>query len=153
MGTINPDKPILSIPEAVKKTQPKTEKNGRFDRILHETVQGMEKNDIHPQSVGVASDIRPVQFLADTKSATFNIVEEVEQLMETLDAYQQKLASESITLKEIWPLVEKMDSQSESLQLSSKKMEEQEALTNIVDQCILLTSTEIAKFNSGYYND
>ncbi len=151
MGTIDADKPIFNIPATVNKAGPKTDKNCQFDRILHDTVQETKKNDNQSQSVNVASQIRPVQFLNDTKTASSSIVEEVSQLIDTLDVYQQKLSSESNTLKDIWPLVEKMGSQTESLRFSSKDMAAQDVLTNIVDQCILLTSTEIAKFNNGYY--
>jgi DNA anti-recombination protein RmuC len=81
------------------------------------------------------------------------IVERVQRLIDTMGVYQQKLIDHGATLKDMQTLVQKMTSQSESLSATSNTVEGQEGLKTIVNQSLTLASMEIAKFNSGYYND
>ena len=81
------------------------------------------------------------------------LVDRVQRLIDTMGAYQQKLIDSGATLKDIQSLVQKMANESESLSAKSNAVEGQQRLKTIVDQSLTLASMEIAKFNSGYYND
>ena len=81
------------------------------------------------------------------------IVDRVQQLIDTMGVYQQKLTDSGATLKDIQSLVQKMATQSESLSATSNAVEGQKSLKTIVNHSLTLASMEIAKFNSGYYND
>jgi hypothetical protein len=67
--------------------------------------------------------------------------------------YQRKLIENGATLKEIQAVVDKMASQNESLSAISGAIGEKERLATIVNQSLMLSSMEIAKYNSGFYND
>jgi hypothetical protein len=157
MVTINPDKSISTIDAAaLKKTQSNaTTPAGEFDAILRKAVDVKDSSTAEAASTPFVSGIRPAQFTAETNPlpSPGMLVDQVEQLMDTMQAYQQKLGQSGVTLKEIQPLMERMTSQNERLGAIANTAGDQKQLGTLVDQSLMLSSGEIAKFNSGYYND
>lgn len=153
MVNIDPDKPILNIPEPTSnKIQPKEEKSN-FDAIFRQTIDSKPIKTAKTESAGHVTQIRPPQFSNQSLPSGKMIVDRVQQLIDTLGIYQQKLIDPSATLKDIQPLVQKMSVQRESLTTASRTAEGQDGLNAIVSQSLTLVSMEIAKFNSGHYND
>lgn len=153
MVTIDPDKPMFSVPANVTEAHPTRQRQGRFDAILKKSVQEATAADVRPQPGRFSSEIPPVQLRPDSMPVTSTIVDHVDRLVDTLAAYQEKLASDTTTLREIGPLVEKLVSQNASLADVSRQMEGNETLRTIVDQSLMLSTAEIARFNNGEYNE
>jgi len=153
MVTIDPEKPILNIMEHKKAENRSPVKKGEFDAIFRQAVDSKEGKDVKIESTPFNSQIRPAQFATESLPATNMVMNRVQQLIDTMGVYQQKLIDSGATLKDIQTLIEKMTSQSESLGATSSAAEGQESLKKIVNQSLTLASIEIAKFNSGYYND
>jgi hypothetical protein len=157
MVTVNPDKSISTIDiAALKKAQNHAPTPaGAFDAILREAVDAKDLSGSEAQAAPFISGIRPAQFTAETqtKPSTGMLVDQVEQLINTMDAYQQKLGNSGTTLKEIQPLMEKMASQNERLGTIANAVDDQKDLGTLVDQSLMLSSMEIAKYKSGFYND
>jgi hypothetical protein len=157
MVTVNPDKSISTIDvAALKKAQNNaTTPAGEFDAILRKAVDAKTSSAAEALSSPFASGIRPAQFTAETKPipSTGMLVDQVEQLMDTMKAYQQKLGQSGVTLKDIQPLMERMASQNDKLGAMANTAGDQKQLGTLVDQSLMLSSKEIARFNSGYYND
>jgi hypothetical protein len=63
------------------------------------------------------------------------------------------LGESGATLKEIQPLMERMASHNERLGAIANAAGDQKDLGTIVDQSLMLSSMEIAKYKSGLYND
>ena len=153
MVTIDPEKPILTIGEHNNaKNRPQVQ-NGEFNAIFRQAVDSAEGKSVKIESTAFISQIRPAQFTTESLPSTDRVVDRVQQLIDTMGVYQQKLIDSGATLKDIQSIVEKMTSQSESLGASSSAVEEQDSLKTIVNQSLTLASMEITKFNSGYYND
>ncbi len=152
MVTINPDKSILDITERNKGGNSQKVNRGEFDAVFRQAVASAEIKGTETEATNFISDIRPAQFTLEPSSSANMVVDQVQRLIDTLEAYQQKLIENGATLKEIHPLVQKMASQSESLYETLSAMGDQETLQTIVNQSLTLASMEIAKFNSGYYN-
>lgn len=153
MVTIDPEKPILTITEHKKAENRSHAQKGEFDAIFRQAVDSTKGKGVEIESTSFISQIRPAQFTTESMPSANTIVDRVQQLIDTMGAYQQKLIDSGATLKEIQTLVEKMASQSESLGAASSVVEGQESLKTIVNQSLTLASMEIGKFNSGYYND
>ncbi|WP_319409936.1 hypothetical protein [uncultured Desulfosarcina sp.] len=153
MVTIDPEKSILNITEQ-KKTENRSHlQKGEFDAIFKQAVDSTEDKGVKMESTPFMSQIRPGQFATESLPSTNVVVDRVQQLIDTMGVYQQKLIDSGATLKDIQPLVEEMTFQSESLGATSSAVEGQESLKTIVNQSLTLASMEITKFNSGYYND
>ena len=155
MVTIDPNKPIQHI------VDPKTERdkakpaNGGFDTIFKQAIKSEETRPPSAETTLAASDIRPARFSTQTEGDTgVSVVARTEQLVETLEAYREKLDEIGATMKDVEPLVQQMTSQSEALaSLSQSEEGTGDKLQDIVDQALMLSSMEIAKYNSGHYNE
>ena len=153
MVTIDPNKPILNTGEHNRTQSQSNVKKGGFDAIFRQAVDSTEFKGAKTESAPFLSEIRPAQFSSESLPSANMIVDRVQQLIDTMGVYQQKLTDSGATLKDIQSLVQKMATQSESINVTSNAMEGQARLKTIVNQSLTLTSMEIAKFNSGYYND
>jgi hypothetical protein len=153
MVTIDPDKPILNITEQKGVSDRAKTPSGEFGSVFRQAIESTEIKAAGTESAALISALRPARFIVEAPPTTEMVVDRVEQLIETMAAYRQKLMESGATLKEIQPLVGRMSSQSESLTALSTAVAEQENLGAIVNQSLMLASMEIAKYNSGYYND
>jgi hypothetical protein len=153
MVNIDPDKPILNICDPNREKSLTNGKKSEFDAIFRQAVDSKEFKAAATESAEIISEIRPVKFSDESLPSANLIVDRVQRLIDTMGIYQQKLADRGATLKDIQTLVQQMSSQSESLNDTSNTAEGQEGLKTIVNQSLTLASMEIAKFNSGYYND
>ena len=153
MVTIDPNKPILNTGEHNRAESQSNVKKGGFDAIFRQAVDSIEFKGAKKESAPFLSEIRPAQFPSESLPSANMIVDRAQQLIDTMGVYQQKLTDSGATLKDIQSLVQKMATESESLSAESNAVEGLKGLKTIVDQSMTLASMEIAKFNSGYYND
>jgi hypothetical protein len=153
MVTLDPNKPVLN-PAANDKAENRSRThNGEFDAFFRQAVGSTEFKHARTESAPFLSDIRPSQFSCESPSSESRIVDRVHRLIDTMEIYQQKLSDRGATLKDIHRLVQRMADESEPLGTASDALEGQKSLKTIVNQSLTLASMEIAKFNSGYYND
>ncbi|WP_319525443.1 hypothetical protein [uncultured Desulfosarcina sp.] len=155
MVTIDPNRPIQSIVDSKTESDRAKPTEGGFDTIFK---QAMDVEDARPCSAEPtmeASDIRPARFSTDTAVETdASIFDQTDQLMDTLEAYREKLGDNEATLKDVEPFMQQMASQSEALAtMTQSEVGADDKLQGIVDQALALSSMEIAKYNSGYYNN
>jgi hypothetical protein len=81
------------------------------------------------------------------------VVDQVQRLIDTLAHYQGKLIEKGTTLKEMDGLVRQMETQSASLAAAFDQVGESGKLKAVVNQSLMLSAMEIAKYNNGHYND
>lgn len=153
MVTIDPNKPILNHSESHRAESRSNAKKGEFDALFRQAIDSTEFKQAKTESAPFLCDIRPTQFTSEPLPSENMIVDRVQQLIDTMEIYQQKLIDSGATLKDIHRLVQKMAVESESLSDTSNAVEGQKSLKTIVNQSLALASMEIAKFNSGLYND
>jgi hypothetical protein len=153
MVTIDPDKSIPNIQEGNKASNRSKIQKGEFDSVFRKVADSTEIKSAEVESTHFISNLRPAQFTTEPSPSTKVVVDQVQRLIDTMEGYQQKLIEKAATLRDIQTLVQKMASESESLGAVSKTVAEQDGLRTIIDQSLMLTSMEIAKFNSGHYND
>ena len=153
MVTIDPNKPMLNATEPNRAESRSNVKKGEFDALFRQAVDSTEAKGVETESARFISQIRPVQFTTDPLPSADRVVDRVQRLIDTMGVYQQKLIESRATLKDIQPLVQEMESQSQTLSAASNAVEGQKNLKTIVNQSLTIASMEIAKFNSGYYNN
>ena len=153
METIDPNKPIVNVTGHNKPESRAKVKKGEFDAIFRQAVDSTEFKRPRTPSAPLLSDIRPVQFSSESVPSETMLVDRAQRLIDTMGAYQQKLIDSGATLNDLQTLIHQMATESESLGAASNAVEGQKRLKSIVDQSLTLASMEIAKFNSGHYND
>ncbi|UCD78378.1 MAG: hypothetical protein JSW26_23675 [Desulfobacterales bacterium] len=130
---------------------PKPVAGKKFGDILNEAI-GNSK-----QEVGGLQQTAFVNPLAGIQSATtFELnqqvaIDGVENLIELLDQYRQKLSDPRISLKKIDPIIRKIDQQKEKLAPVLDALPDDEKLKDIVNKTLVTASLEITKFYRGDY--
>lgn len=153
MTTIDPDKLIqpISGPKAVNgRSKPQ---EGDFKAVFQQAIDTPTIKPAKAESAVFVSDVRPAQFAAQPQPSTNMVVDRVQRLIDTMAEYQNKLIENGATLKDMHGLVQQMASHSESLAAAMEEMGESENLKAIVNQSLMLSSMEIAKYNGGSYID
>ena len=153
MVTIDPDKSITSFTDLKKSHRAEGQNGNDFDRLFNKLVGDTTTEPSGLGTTTLISDIRPSQFDNPSTPDASGVVERVQQLLDIMETYQQKLIGGRTTLKEIEPLMNTMAGQGESLAEVSKKIENEDELKSIVNQSLTLVSVEMARFKNGDYND
>ena len=152
MVTIDPDKSIQPITTKKSDGASKPDVNG-FEAVFKQVVDTKTPDPANVESIPFLADVHPVRFAASRPNTANMVVEQVQNLVDTMADYQKKLAENGATLKDMQVIVDRMASQSEALGLASTAVGKDDPLKAIVNQATMLSSMEIARFYNGQYND
>ena len=127
-----------------------------FGVILKEKIETSAK-PAWPQAAASLNPITPIHNLSisqpilppDKEIA----IKRVENLLDLLDDYRQKLADPQVTLKEMDALVGRISGEKDNLTATLSSMEEGEQLQDILNQTLVTASLEMMKFRRGDYLD
>ena len=153
MVTIDSNKPIQPTTKTGNANRPSKTHSGGFDAVFKQEMASKTTAPMKTESSSQVGGIRPAWFTNENHGATSTAFDRVEQLIDTMAAYQNKLIENGATLKEIHSLVQQMASQTESLTKLSDKMDASDNLKTIVNQSLMLSSMEISKYYDGHYVD
>lgn len=78
-------------------------------------------------------------------------VERVEQFLDVLDRYRTGLADPNMTLKNLYPLLQKIDAEKDQLNTLVEKLPAGNPLRPIVDEALVTGTLEVLRFNRGDY--
>jgi hypothetical protein len=80
------------------------------------------------------------------------ILERVEQLLDTLEEYQQNLGSVSSSSDALKPLVDRMEEHNKSLAAVLLTLPDGDALKDILNRALITSVVEVEKFRRGDYS-
>jgi len=152
MVRIDADKPIQGIAGQHGSQIGKKTTTGEFDSALQEAMGPASAPKANVASTSFVDHIRPARFEAENSATETGVLDRVARLIDTMDIYRRKLMDSGNTLRDIQGLIQDMESQSQSLKSISAEVNNQDDLSDVVDQSLMLSSMEIAKFNGGHYN-
>ena len=92
-----------------------------------------------------------VQMLGAVKFNKQNALDRIENLIGLLDQYRLKLADPGVTLRNIDPIIKKIDQETENLKPVLDSLPQDEDLKNIINQTLVTASLEVGKFYRGDY--
>ena len=81
-----------------------------------------------------------------------NPLDQLENYLNMLAEYQEKLGNPDVSLKELAPLVEEVTQENERLSATLDTISEDDSLKEILNETMVLGSLETIKFNRGDYN-
>jgi hypothetical protein len=122
-----------------------------FGAVLKNEVEKSSELKSGPQKMSSISSISPIQLNMMSPVQKDSIVDRVENLLNMLDEYQQKLKDPHFSLKEIDPLVKQMEKEKENLEPVLDSLVEDDGLKAILNQALVTSSLETIKFNRGDY--
>ncbi len=148
---IDPDGKILVSVGSVKDNST-TEASGKtFETILKGLSGDTKQVDEGGKRTPTITNTSAMQLNVFLSEGEKIAVESAEKLLDILDEYQQKLANPEVALREIDPLIGKLEACNESLVSSVNFLVKGDELKNILNQVVVTSSVEILKFNRGDY--
>jgi len=122
-----------------------------FGAVLKNEVEKSSNAISGNQKIPPTSSISSIQLNMLSPSQNGPIIDRVENLLNILDEYQQKLKDPHFSLKEIDPLVKQMEKEKENLAPVLNSLVEDDGLKDILNKALVTSSLETIKFNRGDY--
>lgn len=139
-----------SLSPVINRRNEKTQGTG-FKAVLKNEVEKSSKVNSQNQKMHSVSSISPIQLNMVSPTESKSVIERVENLLNILDKYQQKLKDPHVTLKEIDPVVKQLEKEKENLAPVLESISETDGLKDILNQVLATSSLEAIKFNRGDY--
>jgi len=136
-------------PETNNKT--KSSADIKFGTILKETVENSQKADSGPRQTAFINPLSGIQLTLSPLPDKQFTIKRIENLIDLLDQYRQKLTDPRMTLKKIDPIIQEMSEEKETLAPVLDSLPDGEGLKNILNQTLVTASLEITKFYRGDY--
>ncbi|MCF8144174.1 MAG: hypothetical protein K9N21_09665 [Deltaproteobacteria bacterium] len=126
--------------------------NNRFGEILKETMETVSSPTSTGQAPSLVKPIGGICFDPSSLSTTTPVLEQTERLLDTLDAYRQKLGDREVGLSEMDPLINEIKKQYEGLTSKADALPDGDPLREILNQTLIVSSLEVLKFSRGDYS-
>ncbi|MCP4370957.1 MAG: hypothetical protein GY797_23010 [Deltaproteobacteria bacterium] len=136
-------------PDKIKKKE--TPQGTGFKAVFKNEVEKSSNVISHNQKMSSISSISPIQLNMLSPAQNVPVIDRVENLLNILDEYQQKLKDPNTSLKEIDPIVRQMEKEKESLAPVLDSLAENDGLKDILTRALVSSSLETIKFNRGDY--
>jgi hypothetical protein len=140
-----PDGSIRS--EAVQQQRRKAD--GEFEQLLNNAVEKDEGARAAQASMPASQLTCASLIRGDAEKAL--LVQETEAFLAQLDDYRHKLGHTEITLKDLAPLIDRLAETRDRLRPRLDNLAEGDALRGILNQVLVTSSVEIARFTRGDY--
>ena len=135
--------------ESKTKAQPPAGKE--FGTILKETLKNSTTAGLAPLQTTFINPLPGLQPASSSLSNHQFSVSSIEDMINLLDRYREKLADPRITMKQIDPDIREMTREIENLAPVLDSLPADEGLRNILNQTLVTVSLEISKFYRGDY--
>jgi hypothetical protein len=135
--------------ESKTKTQPLAGKE--FGAILRETVKNSPTAVVAPLRSTFINPLPGLQPVSPSLSDHQFAASSIEDMINLLDIYREKLADPRITMKQMDPVIKEMTCEIENLAPVLDSLPADEGLKNILNQTLVTVSLEISKFYRGDY--
>jgi hypothetical protein len=124
---------------------------GDFRAILDGSIPPSDKTNSFSSNPLRSNFSPPIEITPLSVIGKTNYIGKIEQFLTALDTYQQKLSDTEWTLKDLAPVISDMSSQKEMITEIYESLPDDEGLKQILNQALIISSVEIAKFNRGDY--
>ncbi len=126
--------------------------NKEFGAILDETIAETSQMDTGTRKTAMVDGMAGIQFDSSLSLNENPIIEQTEKLLDTLDNYREKLQNPEVGLEDIKPLVSEMQMENEGLASALNSLPDGDGLKDILNEAMITSSLDAAKFNRGDYS-
>jgi hypothetical protein len=151
---IDPNQEIVKSVYPDKATGPDKPADNKFGTMLKDAINNKPSKasawSEKPQMINSIPniEINPLFAVQDNP-----IIERTENFLNILEEYQAKLNDAQTTLRDIHPLIERMETEKETLTQVLNSLPPGDGLKEILNDALITSSLEVIKFNRGDYID
>ncbi len=122
-----------------------------FKAVLKNEVEKSSNTISQNQKMPSINNISPIQLNMLSSTQNSSIIERIENLLNILDEYQEKLKDPNFSLREIEPVIKQMEKEKENIVPVLDSIAEDDGLKNVLNHVLVTSSLETIKFNRGDY--
>jgi len=133
---------------------PKTKRAGgkKFDEILNSSLKSSGAGDARNASAKtVTASIQKTAPVISPAVEREEIVGRIIKFLDIMDEYATRLGNPSVTLKDISPLISKIENENNQLKLLAESLSPLDEIKPLLDEVLIRSSVEIIKYNRGDY--
>ena len=128
--------------------KPKRSGGKKFDAVLQDNLKAVSPEQLKNARVTEPQKVASVLLPAIDRE---EVVARVINFLDIMDEYAQKLGNPNITLKEIAPLIAKIEDQNNELKLLAESLPPFDSMRPLLDEVLIRSSVEVIKYNRGDY--
>ena len=151
---IDPSEEILKSAYTDKTIRPDKPADNEFGTMLKDAINNepsrTNSGNMKPQMITSIPNIQANPLFAVQDNP---IVEQTENFLDTLEEYRNKLLDPQTTLRDIHPLIQRMESEKETLTPVLNSLPPGDGLKDILNDALVNSEVEVIKFNRGDYVD
>jgi len=132
-------------PETVKTRRTGSKK---FDALLSENIKGAGVAKAQSSKVSGLHRVAPLLSAGIDRE---EIVGRLLRFLDIMDEYAAKLGNPRVTLKEISPLIAKIEAEKDDLKQLAETLPPFDEIRGLVDETLIRSSVEVIKYNRGDY--
>ncbi len=148
---IDPTQELLKTQYTDKASAAQKPDKDEFSAMLKEAIESDSSNAVqNKKGSQMISSVVQLQF--NTQFAVQNnaILERTEEFLDLLEQYQSKLMDPQASLRDIHPLIERMEKEKDALAPLMNSFPEGE-LMDVLNNALVTSTVEMIKFNRGDY--
>jgi len=151
---IDPNQEILKSAYPDKTIRPDKPADNEFGTMLKDAINNepskTSAENVKPRMINSIPNIQinPLFAVQDNP-----IAERTESFLDILEEYQNKLLDPQATLRDIHPLIQKMETEQEALAPVLNSLPPGDGLKDILNDALVNSEVEVIKFNRGDYVD
>ena len=151
---IDPNQEILKSAYNDKTIRPDKPADNEFGTMLKDAINNepskISSENVKPQMINSIPNIQinPLFAVQDNP-----IAERTESFLDILEEYQNKLLDPQATLRDIHPLIQRMETEQEALTPVLNSLPPGDGLKDILNDALVNSEVEVIKFNRGDYVD
>ena len=142
---------VLNTFQHESKSKAQSPADQKFGTILKETVKNTKTAALAPLSITFTNPLPGIQPASISPSDHQFTVNSIEDMINLLDQYREKLANPRMTMKQIDPVIREMTREMENLAPVLDSLPADEGLKKIFNQTLVTVSLEISKYYRGDY--
>ena len=135
--------------ESKAKTQPSD--YNEFNAVLKDTLENTKTAALAPMQTTFISSLAGVQPPHSSVPDQQFALNGIEDMINLLDQYHEKLSDPQVTLKKIDPIINELVREMDDLAPVLESLPDDGELKNILNQTLVTASLEISKFYRGDY--
>ena len=148
---IKTDEPSRIITEQVGK-RPKQKEATKFGEILQRTIESTKTQTQKGAGTQAVASLQGIQASGVIEEQRGPVLERVEQLLDTLEEYQQNLGSASIPSESLMPLISRMEDHNKALAAVLVTLPDDDNLKDVLNRVLITSVVEVEKFKRGDYS-
>ena len=124
---------------------------GKFNKLLNEKIEKLDTSESRLKASASPGIPKAPCVWLDQQSDKAGIISRVADFLNIIEEYTEGLSDPDISLKDISPLVAKIETEKLELQNFSDALSPEDQIKPIVDEALIRATVEVIKFNRGDY--